>query len=299
MRILLTGASGYIGLHVLRELLADGHEVTALVRSPGKLGPFVNMPGLRVVSADLEQEVLVDQTLQGHQICVHAALLWGEPGTELDLRDTVVAARLFDAAGRAHVACCLFISSAAVHRPFTGEMSEDAPLSTTDLYGATKAAGELFLRAACAQHHMTGVVVRLGPVVGPPAFASGSFRTDRRLAAMVTAAMDGRPIEVVGRDGRQLSDVAAVARAIRLMTAASNPHPTYICVDQAVLTWEWMARQVVACLDSRSEVRVLSQMSKGQMPRFRTERIEQLLGGPAVARDALLAHIHYLAAVSR
>ncbi|MEY3903337.1 MAG: dependent epimerase/dehydratase family [Pseudomonadota bacterium] len=34
MRILVTGASGYIGLHILRELLGDGQMVTAVVRSP-------------------------------------------------------------------------------------------------------------------------------------------------------------------------------------------------------------------------------------------------------------------------
>ena len=299
MRVFLTGAGGYIGLHVLRELLANGHEVTALVRSPGKLGPFANTPGLRVFTADLEQEGWVAKALEGHQVCVHAALLWGDPDKEHALQDTVVAARLFDAAGQARVATCIFISSASVHRPFAGEMSEDDPLSTADFYGATKAAGELFLRAACAQHRMTGVVIRPGPVVGPPAFVGGSFRSDRRLAEMVAAAMEARPIEVLEHDGRQLSDVAAVARAIRLLTSARNPDPTYIFVDKTVLSWEWMARKVVACLDSPSEVRVVLPMEEGLIPRFRSERIEQLLGGPTDARDALEAHIHYLAQASQ
>src|SRR5262245_23347206 len=39
MRVLLTGAGGYVGLHVLRELLGDGQHVTALVRSRERLGP--------------------------------------------------------------------------------------------------------------------------------------------------------------------------------------------------------------------------------------------------------------------
>lgn len=299
MRILLTGAGGYIGLHIVRELLTDGYEVTALVRSPGKLGPFIDAPGLKIVTADMEQEARIVQTLEGHQVCVHAALLWGEPGTELELRDTVVAAKLFDAAGRAGVARCIFISSVAVHRPFTGEMSEDYRLSATDIYGATKAASEIFLRAACAEHHMTGIVIRPGPVVGPPAFAAGSFRSDRRLAGMVAAAQEARPLEVVAGDGRQISDVATVAKATRLLAGIENPHPTYICVDRAVLTWEWIARTVVACLDSRSEVRVLPSMASGPIPRFCTERIEELLGGPTDARDALVAHIYRLAQASQ
>src|SRR5262245_10375167 len=181
MRTFLTGAGGYIGLHILRELLEAGHQVTTLVRSPAKLGPFAPHPRLSVVETDLEHEARIAQVLPGHNVCVHAALIWGDPGSELELRDTAVAAKLFDAAGRVGLTRCIYISSAAVHRPFSNEMCEDDCLSTTDLYGATKAAGELFLRAACAGYEMTGVVVRPGPVVGPPAFAGGSFRSHDRI----------------------------------------------------------------------------------------------------------------------
>ena len=299
MRIFLTGASGYIGLHILRELLTAGHEVTVLVRSPTKLGSFVHAPKLRIVTADLAQEERVSQALEGNQICVHAALLWGDPGAELELRDTVVAAKLFAAAGRAGITRCIFISSVSVHRPFIGEMSEDDRLSVTDLYGATKAAGELFLRAACAEYHMTGIVIRPGPVVGPPAFAAASFRSDRRLAEMVVAAMEAHPLEVVAGDGRQFSDVVAVAKVARLLTCIENPHPTYLCIGREILTWEWIARKVVEFACSPSEVRVLPSMGEPPIPRFCTARIEQLLGGPTDARGALMAHILHLVQSSR
>lgn len=295
MRILLTGAGGYIGLHIVRELLEHGHELTALVRSPSKLGPFQHEPRLRIVAADLEEDAEVAGALAGQQICVHAALIWGDPGAELELRDTVFAAKLFDAAGRAGLTRCIFLSSASVHRPFTGEMTEDDCLSTTDFYGATKAAGELVLRAACAEHRMTGVVLRPGPVVGPPAFAGGSFRSDHRIAEMVTAATEGRPIEVERGEGRQLSDAATVATVTRLLTSIENPHPTYLCVAREVLTWEQIAQTVVECLDSPSRIDVLPRKASGPIPRFRTERIEELLGRPMDARDALVGHIQHLA----
>lgn len=295
MRILLTGAGGYIGLHIVRELLEGGHELTALVRSPGRLGPYGDAPGLRIVEADLEQEAPVARALEGQQVCVHAALIWGEPGTELELRDTAAAAKLFDAAGRLGVARCIYLSSVAVHRPFTDEMDEDQRLRTSDIYGATKAAAELFLRASCAEHQMSGVVIRPGPVVGPPAFAGASFRSDRRIAQMVAAALDARPIEVVIGEGRQLSAVTTVARVTRLLVSAEAPHSTYLCVDREVLTWEQIARTVVTVLGSPSEVRVLPPQSPGPIPRFRTERVEGLLGEPADARASLAAHIRHLA----
>jgi len=266
-----------------------------VVRSPGKLGPFARHPRLRVVETELQDEARIAQVLTGHNVCVHAALIWGDPGSELELRDTLVAAKLFEAAGSADLTRCIYISSVAVHRPFSTEMGEEDCLSTADVYGATKAAGELFLRAACAGHQMTGVVVRPGPVVGPPAFAGGSFRSHDRIADMVVAAAEGRTIEVVRREGRQFSDVSAVARVVRLLTRTENPHPICICVDRNILTWERVARLVVRCLNSSSEVRVLPHDTQGPVPRFRTERFERLNGGPSDAEGALLAHIRHLA----
>ncbi len=296
VRILLTGATGYIGLHILRELLDRGHAVTVVARSPEKLGPFAGASGFTVVEADLEQQDRLLCALEGQNVCIHAALIWGEPGTELELRDVAVSAKLFDAAGQAGVQRSIYLSSAAVHRPFRGEMGEEDPFCTSDLYGATKAAGELFLRAACAAHRMTGIVLRPGPVVGPPAFAGGALRSDRRLSEMVAEAKAGRPIYVVAGEGRQWSDVRAVARATTLLVEEATPQPTYLCMDRKVESWEVIAQRVVGLLNSASEVVVLPKKDQLPLPYFRTERIEALLGEIAAAGDALDAHILCLGA---
>jgi len=296
-RIFVTGATGYLGLHIVGELLAHGHAVTALVRSPHKLGPLGAAPGIRVVTRDLDEGAPPRDTLAGQDVCVHAALLWGQPGTELELRDTAAAAQLFDAAGRAGVARCILLSSAAVHRPFAANMTEDDTLTTTDAYGATKAAGELFLRAACAEHGMRGIVLRPGPVVGPPAFVGGSFRSDQRVAEMLAAATRNAVIEVVAGEGRQLSAVRSVAQVVRVLATAEDPLPTYLCVDREAISWEHIARTAVACAGSASEVRVVARPLMNPLSRFRTERIEELLGGPMDARDALRAHLEHLVRV--
>ena len=299
MRTLLTGASGYLGSHIARALLEDGQRVTAVVRSATKLGPLVNDSRLEVVEADLEDHSRFVTMMQGHDTCVHAALLWGTPGTELELRDVATTAKLFDAAGRAGVTRCLYVSSVAVHRPFAAEMTEEDRLSTTDVYGATKAAGELFLRAACERHQMTGVVIRPGPIVGPPAFESGPLHTPEVLTRFVREATEGRPITVTRGDGRQFSAVASVAKAVRLLTRAEQPHPTWLCVDGELITWERVASMVVECLGSSSRVEVVAPATLAPTPRFLTERIERLLGGPTDAAGSLMEHLRLLASLRR
>ena len=294
-RTLVTGGTGYLGQHIVRDLLEAGHEVTALVRSPDRLGPFARHQRVSVVQADLEEEGCMVGVLPGHDACVHAALIWGPPRTEFEVRDVAAAAKLFDAAGASGVHRCVLISSAAVHRPFTGVMGEEDGLTTADAYGATKASCELFLRAACATHHMEGVVVRPGPIVGPPAVAGGAFRTDNQLAEMVAAALEGLPLRAVRGEGRQYSDVNTVSRAVVRLTTVASPHPTYLCLDRDIITWERVAQLVTEVTHSRSDVMLLDRDSSGPVPRFRVERLESLLGAPSDSRAAMKLHIAHLA----
>lgn len=63
------------------------------------------------------------------------------------------------------------------------------------------------------------------------------------------------------------SDVSTVAKAARLLATAENPNPAYICVDREIITWERVARLVVECLKSRSEVRVRPPDTQEPTPR--------------------------------
>lgn len=75
VKILLTGASGYIGLHILQDSLKAGHQVTALVRVPAKLGPFLGHPLLKNIEMDLSNTPSLESALDGHDVCIHAALV--------------------------------------------------------------------------------------------------------------------------------------------------------------------------------------------------------------------------------
>lgn len=68
--IFLIGATGRLGGHILQEALAQGHQVTALVRDPARLA--VEHPHLRVVAGDVRELANVEAALPGHDVVVSA-----------------------------------------------------------------------------------------------------------------------------------------------------------------------------------------------------------------------------------
>jgi nucleoside-diphosphate-sugar epimerase len=293
-RVLLTGGSGYIGLHLVRELLQAGYSVTAAVRQPNRISSFVQHSNLQVVVADFESMSSFETLVAGHDCCIHGAFIWGEPGSDLEIKDTSVTAKLFDACGKAGVKRCIFLSSAAVHRPFAGEMREDDSIHTADYYGATKAASEVFMRAACAMHGLLGIVIRPGLVVGPPAFAGGAFRSDRRVAAMVAEAISNVPITVPDEPGRQFINVADLARIVLHLIELDSPRDTYLCLDRDIIEWETVAEMVGRESAATNSVLRPPCRSEKNQPRFHADRVIELEGKPLDAREALQAHIRCL-----
>jgi len=299
MRILLTGASGYLGLHLLRTLSEAGYSVTAIIRQPSKLGPHLLRTNIFVCEGRLQDEVLFERVAQGHDVCIHAAVIWGDPREDLNLQDTVAAAKLFDAAGRAGVSRTFFVSSTAVHRPFHERMVEDDKLVTADIYGATKAAGEMFLWAACANHNMGGLVIRPGPIVGPPAFAGASFRSDSRLETFVEKARRAEPIHLEEGTGRQFVDVRDVADVILKLIRSSRVNETYICVAREITPWEWIARRIIKLTGSKSTVVVEPPPLEWPLPYFDVGKLEEHLGMVLHSQPAMDAHLAYAVRTTR
>jgi putative NADH-flavin reductase len=76
MKIVLIGATGFVGAPILSELLARGHEVTALARNPGKLAAQEH---LKVVKADALDAAQVASAVAGHDAVISAYNPgWGE-----------------------------------------------------------------------------------------------------------------------------------------------------------------------------------------------------------------------------
>jgi dTDP-4-dehydrorhamnose reductase len=171
MRVLLTGASGFLGAAVLEELLDRGHEVLAVAHVPPRAGDAapraarwlaedLELPGAaeRLVAAEAPEAVVHAAALADIAPCnaapARARRLNGEVPGELAAACTARGARL------------LHVSTDQVFDGSHGGWREDDEPAPLHEYGRSKLEGERAVAAACA----TALVLRPGLVTGraPP-----------------------------------------------------------------------------------------------------------------------------------
>jgi nucleoside-diphosphate-sugar epimerase len=123
MNVALTGATGFIGSHVLAELEEHGHEVTALVRDDAQ-AEAVAARGVTPAVVDLYDRPAVVRLLSDADGAIHTASPGDETSADLDSAVVDAAIEAFDGTGKPY----LHISGAWVYGDNTN-ISEESPLS--------------------------------------------------------------------------------------------------------------------------------------------------------------------------
>jgi dihydroflavonol-4-reductase len=173
MRSLVTGATGFIGAHIARELLDRGDEVRALARTGANLG---NLRGLHVETAigDVRDARSLERALRGCRRVFHAAAVysfWVPDPVFLDAVNVGGTRNVLTAAERAGIETVVYTSSvAALGVPRRGEIvTEDTPVDPSQIVGAykrSKYAAEQ-LAAEFASRGLRVVIVNPSFPVGP------------------------------------------------------------------------------------------------------------------------------------
>jgi len=153
MKIALTGATGFLGRHLLKALLGAGHEVHALIRSPSKVpSDLQEHPALTIFQGDLQSDLT--EWAKDADCTVHlAGLIKARTRAEFMAINAESAGRVAQAAQDAGVARFILLSSMAAREP---QLSG---------YAASKAAGEAAARAAYTKGALA--IIRAPAVFGP------------------------------------------------------------------------------------------------------------------------------------
>lgn len=174
MRILLTGATGFVGRRLHDSLLQKGLDVRAAVRTPGEARE--GSGGEQVVVGALERNPDLQRAVEGVQVVVHLAgrahVMRERAADALEaFREVNVTGttRLAAAAARSGVRRMVFVSSIKVNGESTGTVpfrARDVP-APVDPYGISKWEAEQALRRIERDTGMEVVVVRPPLVYGP------------------------------------------------------------------------------------------------------------------------------------
>jgi UDP-glucose 4-epimerase len=268
MKIFVTGVAGFIGSHLVEDLLSDGHQVTGLDDlSTGRLSNLravADHPNFRLVQGSILDQSLVSELTAGCQQVYHLAAAVGafviRDRTLESLRTNIHGTdNVVDAAAR-HGAVLLAASTSEIYGKNTrpGLREDDdriigSPLKSRWSYAEAKAIDESLIDAYCRERGLKAVIIRFFNTVGP----RQTGRYGMVIPRFTRQALAGQPITVYGTGDQircfcHVHDVipaltkliatpAAYGRAVNL----GNNEPTSI---------NDLARRIIAATHSTSVI---------------------------------------------
>lgn len=240
MKILVTGAAGFIGYHVSQRLLEQGHEVVGADNlndyydvnlKQARLDLLLPHPQFQFFKMDLSEKAAVSELFaaQKFERVIHLA---AQPGVRYSIQNPMAYIdanilghmNILEGCRHHNVGHLIYSSSSSVYglnrkQPFSVEDDVDHPVS---LYAATKKANELMSHSYSHLYQLPTTGLRFFTVYGPWG------RPDMALFKFVKAMLDGKPIDVYNhgnmvRDFTYVGDIAeAVVRLVDVVPAVNN-----------------------------------------------------------------------------
>ena len=249
MNVLVTGATGFLGSRLCRELVDDGHRVRGLARNP----PRAPLSDVEFVGGNITDPVAVSAAVRGMDAVVHLAArahvmhdAAADPGAEYRRVNVDGTRLLLDAARRTGVSYFLFCSSVKA----VGEVSTHAWNSRTiarplDFYGVSKRDAELLVAEKLGQ--LASTTLRFPLVYGP-----GVRGNVLRLFDLIAK---GWPVPVgTGANARSLLFLGNATAAIRRVlqesgaSGARTPSGPFFVADGVATSTQRLVHEIANSL---------------------------------------------------
>ena len=231
-RVLVTGAGGFIGSHLVDDQLAKGRRVTAFDINLDRLAHQADNENCRLVTGDIRNTELLESLLPGQQIVFHLAsahLEVNKPPEYFEEVNVTAVGRLVELCERHEVQRLVHCSSVGVFGSLESlPADESSPCRPTIAYEKTKLAGEQALRRTVQD--LDYVIVRPAWVYGPRClrtlkllqaikrkkFIKVGFRKTYRHPIYISDMLDGFEKAATVPDARGETIIIAADEALRL-----------------------------------------------------------------------------------
>ncbi|MGG4000405.1 dTDP-glucose 4,6-dehydratase [Anoxybacillus kestanbolensis] len=239
MNLLVTGGAGFIGSNFVRYMLEKypnykvvNYDLLTYAGNLENLKDVENHPNYTFVKGDINNRELVDYLVKTHEIDVivnfaaesHVDRSITDP--DIFVKTNVLGTQaLLDVAKANHIKKYVQISTDEVYGTLgeTGYFTEETPLAPNSPYSASKAGGDLLVRAYHETYGLNVNITRCSNNYGPYHFP------EKLIPLMITNALEGKELPVYG-DGQNIRDWLHVkdhCAAIDLVIHKGRPGEVY------------------------------------------------------------------------
>lgn len=249
MKILLTGAGGFVGEHLLKQLVLKygADQVVALTSR--------EIPGVRCVTAPDHDFSVIDKTrFNDIDALVHAGAFTPKSAREAnDLRRCGLNISVTEALLGFEFAALKKVVFTSTLDVYAGAdlISEATPVGPATLYGASKLYGEKMVEAFAAERGISHAILRLGHIYGP-----GEEAYQKMLPLTISNVVSGRPVQLfgAGEELRSFIYIDDVVKSLMNVLSVELPSPVVNIVGGKPVSIKALIEKIISIAGQQVEV---------------------------------------------